>query len=139
MKKRGYCFAGLTIDDMNPENIALKNDFNHNLHLIFMSFAPVLANKFSKVKVLKGMKSYKEASRNGEPSWINKKHSSGEAFEVTYEGFNREYVIATFSIALDQIEESYSVMINDNSFTVYKSAKREIVEEIDNKIRVIFS
>lgn len=139
MKKRGYCFAGLTIDDMNPENIALKNDFNHNLHLIFISLAPVLASKFSGIKVLKGMKSFKESSRNGEPSWIDKKHSSGEAFEVTYEGFNREYVIATFSLALDQIEESYSVMINDKSFTVYKSVKREIVEEVDGKTRVIFS
>lgn len=138
-KDRGYCFAGITIDDMNPNNIALKNDFNHNLHLMFMTIAPLLATYCEGSKVLKAMSSHKESVKNGKDTFIDKKFSSGEACQLTYDGINRERTLAILSSCVDKLSESYSFAITDVDFTMFKSDKREIIEFVDDKIRVIYA
>ena len=139
MKQRGYCFAGLTLDDFNPENIALKNDFNHSLHLMMITMAPMFANCFTGLKVSKGMCSHKLSIREGKDNFIDKKFSSGEACTVTSEAMNRKNTIDILNKFKDKLEESYSFIVGDNDLTVFKSDKREILEYVEGKLRTISS
>jgi hypothetical protein len=138
-KERGYCFAGITIDEMNPDNIALKNDFNHNLHLMFITIAPVLSTYFKEAKVLKAMCSHKMSIKSGKTSWIDDKFSSGEACTITYKDCYRERTILVLKELLPTLDEPYSFIVYENSFTMFKSSKPEILELVDGKTRTIFS
>jgi len=150
MKNRSYNIKGVTLDMLNPSNIALKNDFNHNLHSLMFYGIPTAFEVLGDMTIVKGMTSDKQNKKNNRTSFLDKLFSSGNA--VTVESVstccnvsterNIQYVIDNLSLLLKNLTYSYSYIIANNQITIYKSPKPQLLESVDEELqelRVIYS
>ena len=129
--------AGLSLWDLNPNDIAMKNDFQDNL----ISLATDLLSRLVgvKPKVLKGMSSLaKLKSKTPNPNYLEKRYCSANALCVTWEGFNKEETKTVLRDILGAFENKISILIHDDSIEAYRCDKREIQEAIDGEIRTFF-
>lgn len=139
-KKRMYNFDGITIDDMNPDNIALKNDFNHNLHSLMFNVIPFVTTIIGNVKVIKAAYSNKrnKKEKGDKLSFIDKKFSSCEACQLTSDIYNRDIFFDNMKVILKDIPECYSFVLCDSHVIAFKDDRRRLLEEVDGELRTLY-
>ncbi len=137
-KKRMYNFDGITIDDMNPDNIALKNDYNHNLHSLMFNVIPFVSMAIGKVKVLKAACSQKKNKREGKISSIDIKFGECEACKLTSDNYNRDIFYNSIVPLLGSMPEIYSFILYEDYLIAFKDDNKRILEEVDNELRTLY-
>jgi len=132
-------FRGINLWDLNPNEIALKNDFMDNLLGLAYDVTNVIGQIVHPIKVIRGMTSLsKLKSEIVNPGYIEKRFTSANALEITWDKFDKEDTKTVLRNVLGSFENQLSILIKDQSIVLYRSERRAIEEELENETRTFF-
>jgi hypothetical protein len=147
----GLVFAkGITLNEVNPENFHLKNNYADNLITTCLMVFPFLDTRVSELFVTHGFISRKKLfneiiEKDDKHSKVataeQKKHCKGLALEVSWKGFDRDKAT---NIAREMFKElpyeKMKFVVTANSLGIYRKVnKRKIIHSFDDEMRIVFA
>ncbi len=137
--KPGVTVAGISLWDINPNDIALKNTFADDLISLMTDIGAVLGQLVYPLKVVKGMGSLaKLRSITPNPTYLERRYCSANALKITWDNFDRESTKTVLRDVLSNFENKVSILVHDNSIEVYRTDRRGIEEIVDGETRTFF-
>lgn len=132
--------AGVSLWDLNPNEIALKNDFQDNLISLAIDSLSVLARLgIADIKILRGVESLSKMKMEKRAlTVIDKKFATANALSVNWTNFNKEKIKNLLRDNLDKFENNLSFIIYSDRIELYRSSKRAIEESVDGSLRTFY-
>ena len=131
--------GNITLWDLNPNDIAIKNDFQDNLLSLAADLMSIIRGWHPTVKVLQGMSSLsKLKSKTKTPTYLEKRYCSANALCITWDKFDKEAIKDALRKVLGLFENKLSFLIHDDKLEAYRTDRREIKEIVDEEVRTFY-
>ncbi len=146
MKKYECIFAeGVTLEQVNPDNHAMKTPYIDSLMTICLAVLPVVGQMVSGIKMINGFYSRSKLFNEvlGEKDSASKEqlaHTKGLALEFSWEGYDPTNALVVARKLFDNIEDNMHIIVSDVSVGVYRHMRdKRVIRLTGNSRNTVYS
>lgn len=125
---------GVTLREVNPDDVALKCPYMNNLFVTCMNILPRLNEIVSNIEVVKGFTSEKKLKlKIANPSPEELLFTKGLAIELTWPGYNSDKAISICKELFEQLSPQFKLVVREGSVLYMYDKESALVQEYFEK------